>query len=625
MGGPRTGAYLPAAPPAEQRHNSLGGRVVALGPRSCAALARLFGIEAAGEPYRVVSAAWKDHSLELGVDVGEDEPAVLCVERRKPESRGLLRTSHLNVYFRNHDVAPRLLGSVQAAGPRRLRDWSLDRLAKLLEQDPEAGKPGLPMPPGRDEGERPRSLLDTWGAPDSYADFFAGGEIARSQLDSVDPSVLFQSIQHCEFECINVTPHALTSTVSLVNYPWDERVREPMQPPPIAGAMDDELSDGMVTTDLTEDNVVFGNPDKLNDVLEYVTAKEDLGEKLIFFSNTCLPTVAGEDVESVVKRWEKKSGKRILYLTVTPRSMNNLFQTLLVDRRLEVERSAPPPVPGSVNLIGFGGRRAAPELVELLGAAGIDVNARFLPDVRQSLVDRLPQAELNVLFPNDTWQHIYDQLVFGSRTPHITPQAPYGFQGTRRWLEAIAGELGCSADLDATWERHIEPEQERWERLRSRAREHRLGIVVRDEESFFLTTPGRSWGVPLLETIEEMGFGIDVLIRVGNPEVARRTAGLVRKMLREPSRHSIRAFDSFEFLRERLRQSEARAFLSYHFFDWRLSEAGKGAFSIQHFELGTAGAMRTLERLLGVCETPFFNRYGRFLGRTREGLRRETP
>ena len=103
--------------------------------------------------------------------------------------------------------------------------------------------------------------------------------------------------------------------------------------------------------------------------------------------------------------------------------------------------------------------------------------------------------------------------------------------------------------------------------------------------------------------------------------MAKEAAQAIRKTFADGTRHSVRAFDSFAFLRQRLLEGPARAFLSYHFFDWRLSEAGKASFSIQHFELGVPGAVRTLERLVGVCRAPFFSRYGRYLRRTAEGLR----
>jgi hypothetical protein len=176
-------------------------------------------------------------------------------------------------------------------------------------------------------------------------------------------------------------------------------------------------------------------------------------------------------------------------------------------------------------------------------------------------------------------------------------------------------------DEEAAWERVVAPFRDRWEVLRGQAREHRLGFVVRDEEPYFLTNPGASWGVPLIALLEEMGFGMDVLVRVSDPAVAKEAALGIRRMFREPKRHSVLAFDSFAFMRKRLAQSPAQAFLSYHFYDWRLSEAGKSSFSIQHFEVGVPGAVRTLERLLRVCRTGFFQRYGRYLKRTDHGLR----
>ena len=125
----------------------------------------------------------------------------------------------------------------------------------------------------------------------------------------------------------------------------------------------------------------------------------------------------------------------------------------------------------------------------------------------------------------------------------------------------------------------------------------------------------------MIALLEEMGFGIDILVRVSDPVVAKEAALGIRKMFREPKRHSVLAFDSFAFMRKRLKESSARAFLSYHFYDWRLSEAGKSSFSIQHFEVGVPGAVRTLERLLRVCRTGFFPRYGKYLKRTAHGLR----
>jgi len=52
-----------------------------------------------------------------------------------------------------------------------------------------------------------------------------------------------------------------------------------------------------------------------------------------------------------------------------------------------------------------------------------------------------------------------------------------------------------------------------------------------------------------------------------------------------------------------------------------LSSTGKSRFTLQHFEVGLPGAIRTVERLVRICETPFYRRYRRHLGRSRTGLR----
>ena len=608
----------------ETTHHKLGGKVVAAGQLAREALAELFGF--AGNPsVAVTAAAWTDHSVEIAVAEG-DQVHVFHVERRGPESRGLVLTKHLSVYSRGKDLPLSLAELVQKAAVTNLPDWTMDHLAVLITSDPRSGKPGLPTPPARDEANRPRSLLDTWGANDSYADFFAGGEIARSQLDSIDPSKLFHFVQHCDAECLYVNPHSVGGIVALVNYPWDDRVREPGRPfdQNMANLTDREfIEEGMITTDLVEDDVILGNPKKFEALLDYAVSRPSAEDKLLFVSNTCVPTVIGEDVESVVKRLRKKTGKEILYLTVTPRSMTNVFQGMLVDRRLEAEAKAEEAPADTVNLIGFAGGKGATELDEALATYGARVNVHLLPDLNAQLIESLPNARLNILYPNQLWQHMFEQLLDRSRIAAIDPAAPYGFEGTRTWLEAVAASLDREheqGELEDLWRQVAEPWQARWDSLRRQAVSHRLGFVVRDEESYFLTNPGASWGVPLIALAEEMGFGIDILVRVSDPKVAKEAALSIRKQFKYPERHSVRAFDSFAFLRKRLEDCPAQAFLSYHFYDWRLSEAGKASFSIQHFEMGAAGAVRTLERLLRVCRTSFYRRYHKHLKRTPQGL-----
>jgi len=303
--------------------------------------------------------------------------------------------------------------------------------------------------------------------------------------------------------------------------------------------------------------------------------------------------------------------------------MTNVFSDLLVERRLKAESVAEKAPENTVNLVGFSGLRGRGEIEELLGRVGIRVNERILPDLDSTLIENLPRARLNVLCPNQLWQHLYDQLLQGSRLSHIVPPAPYGWDGTKEWLVAIASQFGLEKRAREVFDEYVEKSSLRYSALKEQASDLRLGFVVRDDQAYYLTSPPSTWGIPLLSSLEEMGFGIDILVRVSEAEVAQEAARSIRNAFRQPARHSIRAFDSFAFLRQRLMDSPAQAFLSYHFFDWRLSEAGKGFFSTQHFEMGTYGAIRTLERLIGVCRTPFYGKYSKYLSRTSTGLRKD--
>jgi len=606
-----------AEPATDTLPSAFSGRVIAGGEASRAYFSAALGIET---PFSVSAVAWKENAVELAFDT-TGEVALLRIEARTAESKGLLLTKHLNFFFRGRDVPEPLMRCITERASA-VRNWSLASLARQLETDPDHGRPELPTPPGADESQRPRSLLDTWGEGDSYADFFAGGEISRAQLDSIEPTNLFRFVQHCEPECLLVNPHSVLPTVTQVNHPWDDRHRRPFgpAPKPFDKAIERgvEPVEGMVTTAINEDDVILGNPGKLREVLDYALAQPDPLNRAIFFSNTCVPTVIGEDVESVVRQAEARSGRKIFYLTVTPKSMTSVFQDVLVDRRLEAERKAAPPPPHTINLIGFPDSRAVNELEQLIAACGIVINARFLPELLPEVVDRLPNASLNVLYPNRTWQHHYEQLTSDSRTPHITPAAPYGVEGTRRWLMEVADAVDCRAGAEQAWQTH--EQQDPWNALCQRATKHRLGFVVRDEETYFLTTPSTTWGVPLVSMLEEIGFALDILLKVKTPKVAADNARTLRATFTNTD-NTIRAFDSFEFLRHRLRESPATAFFSYQFFDWRLSEAGKAAFSIQQFEMGVAGAMRTVERIDRICRMPFYKKYARYLARTPGGLR----
>jgi hypothetical protein len=600
---------------------SLQGRSVPAGAISRSFLSRLLGISELNGKYRIRAVAWVDHAVEASVPLGQEE-VVFRIERRTEGASGLVVCPHLILYYRGKDIPAELAEAVERHAPVHLANHTIESLAESISSDPELGDPSLPMPPGTNERERPQSLLDTWGVQDAYADFFAAGELARAQLDSLDPGALFTFIQHSDCECLHVNPHTGGSVVWLVNYPWDNRIRH-------GTALGEQLDpttaavEGMLTTDLDENDVIMGNPEKLERILKRAEQVYLKTGKTLFFSNTCTPVVTGEDVESVVNRFKKSAGCPLLYLTVTPRSMVNVFQDVLVTHRLDAEQAHHAPRERRVNLIGFRSDPETEELGELLDLIGVSVNCILLPDLTFELVDRLPEAALNVFLPNQLWQHLYDQLQFDSRIPFINPPAPFGLEGTVRWLLEVAAFFDPPDDAENVLRERVLEIREKSGSLRQEAGRFRLGFVIRSEEAHLLTNPATTWGVPLIEMLEELGFGLEIYIKVADQESARRSSRRVYDCFGQPDRHVIQAFDCMTRMSRRIAESQAAAFFSSHFYDWRLTSAGKNILSLQHFEMGLRGATRTARRLLGICRTPFYRRYHRFLGRTPEGLRKK--
>jgi hypothetical protein len=609
----------------------LQGRTFAGGPKTRAEFARLMNLDPAAGPgaTRVAAVGWIVDHLEVEVDGAEDHVVTFYLDRYQVDKPSLYRSDHLILYYRGPAMWPDLEVQLGAVGLSRFESRTIEDLAALVAADTDVDPVRDRLPRGNPEDQAAydrQSLLSTWASEDMWYQFFAVAETARGRLDSLDIFERCSFIQHCDRDCLQVTPHTAVPMVDKVYYPWLDRLRKVGRVPGRKPAVDaaaappappDPERHQMVTTDLGEREVVMGGLDKLTTVLDHVMERGV--DNMLFLSCTCVPFVTGEDVESVVKRYRGRTKRPFFYLTTTPQSSLGVFREVLVRQRQAAEVAlAGQADPRAVNLVGFTRDPSLDELAGLLGDLGLKVNAVFIPQMNFSVIPQLPRAPLAVLYPNALWQNLYDQLLFDSTLRSIEPPAPYGLGGTRRWLEAVAAAAGVEDHAAAAVERCLAPNRERWEALRREAAGYRLGFVVGSEEVHRLCDPAATWGVPLLAMCEELGFGVDVLIRVTDRSTARQAATQVNALFAEPARHRIRAFLDRERLEKLLAEGQFAAVFSEYVDDHRLGAAGKAQFNLQEFEKGVEGALRTAERLLEVCRLPLFRRYRRFMpGRAR--------
>lgn len=449
-------------------------------------------------------------------------------------------------------------------------------------------------------------------------DFFAADELERRTLWSLDffnPSTF---IMHSDLECPFCGPAFSTPMVDLIRHPWDESTRNLGKPlshqSRFLGAPDPDTT---ISTELSEHDLIMGNPRRLNTILDLAVAAPP--SPLTIFCTPCPSVVTGEDVRSVVRRHQEQSPVPMLLLEPRAGALTSMWHDLLAHESLQGISSRGARRPNTINLIGFQRNDATRKLIsEVLSPAGVEVNSLLLPGLDVEGLARFGDASLNVFFPNALWAEMYELIGELVDLPGMTPPSPYGVKGVRAWLAAVLDVLGLEVDMDTLWDQLCTAKfRERWTELCNAAGDHWLGFVIGPPEKAIssFTDPARTWGVPLLEVVGEAGFGLELFVGpmsdasdVAAVEAIERTFGESHKRL------AVRAFSNSDELLDELRESRCEAVFTNYFFDRRITGSGKAAFSTQDYEMGFSGAIATAERLLRLCTMSLYRDYGRYLG-----------
>lgn len=622
--------------PARISTGALQGRRLAGGRHSLRIFSRLLGLGAAGRDPRVLRAHWLEDHFEIEVGRGREPWVVLVIEDRPAEEEEVrfLASRRLQLWYRAEHL-PAGLALVLEHGVKRWGAVDLDRLQTAMAADPELNElpavsdgprsrdpsPAVAQGTGPDgadgAGEEPGALdqepfpVGTWAPDETFGDFFATETLELMPYEPIEAANPFVRISHSDLECLSFMPREKASNLNLVDFPWIAARGDEAAP---LKAMETTLC-----TDLTEESVILGCNAKVGEAMDQALALA--GDAPIIFTNTCLPATTSEDVVSVLKRYRRHASVNVVSHNRADTEFDeDMLESLLVGRRLAARSRSVPVEPTGVNLVGYARDRNREELTALLDGLGIPINTAVLPEVSAADMDRYPWAALCVFGRcSRYWDHFYEQLRLDCPIPWIAPPAPYGVAGTRAWLAAVATALGCEAKLEAVWQARFEPLAERWAALRRRAGELTVGLVVGSRDLVSLQDPGCTDGAPLLQVLGEAGFQIEIAVQTGAgcEDLAERLAALPDL----PERSRIEIFNDLASLRRSLAAGRSAAVVSNYSFDWRLSEAGKNRIGLRLFEPGLNGALRTVERILHVCQVPFRRRYARHLARTAMGLR----
>ncbi|MFH2005139.1 MAG: nitrogenase component 1 [bacterium] len=446
-----------------------------------------------------------------------------------------------------------------------------------------------------------------WGNPLQWHQFFSDFEVARSGLCNVQFQEAVSYVIHGERECLTVEPQLRPYTHTFARMPFAEHSLE----------RGDQTRSREYVSLITEQETVLGGDQRLEDTLR--AAAQDPATHLVVLNNTCLPKMVGDDVGSLVERLQRDTDKPILSLNTDLHSPDASYKNLLAQaeaRTLPFPESQRPS-PGTVCLLGYGPGRHRDELRELLARLDLPRPVFLMPELSVGKAWLYRHGAVQVIYPRDTWRELHTQLFGELDQPVVDVPAPYGIRDTRAWLRGIAQALGRESVLQERWDALVGDAERELAALRAQVGAARVAAVVDAASASRLVQPERLYGVRLLPLLEELGFGLDVLLLADGDEdpeaeLEENPEAELRRALQDPERLQIHAFRSPAELAERLAQGTFSLVYSEVACDARLSRAGKTGFGLQAFEMGPRGAVRSLRRLLELHRFPFYRRYARY-------------
>ncbi len=476
----------------------------------------------------------------------------------------------------------------------RLQNVTFAELAKQIHHD------DLQTPLSRTGYERGDSFVYSYGASAAWRNFFEGREMYRGVPQGLSGN--FVQVHHTEIECHFAGTNSGDGAVNFLNY---VRTEEDTFRPARRGST-------TLMTDLTDRDVIKGGNHKLDKVLDSVADGVERGNieaDVILVKSSCVPVVTGDDIDASLTKLRARltagadrapgDKKKRAIPVLNLRNESDPNAELM---RLAMESPSFFQVAKrqrAINVVGLPRIRGFREVFECLEECGIEVNCWALPELDLDSFRGFMAADLNVLHDWDWQPERRRHIIEATRIRAISPPGPFGMEGARGWLAAIADALGRRKVFDAVWSRRFRAVEDTWEEKRREAR----GFVLGENGVAKLADPAKLMGIPMIPMLREMGFGIDLLLYDTGPSPQPKEDGL-----------RVSHFSTPDDLTDALRESPAVAIYSELYFDRRLTRTGKNIFSSNDFEMGMKGAVSSAARLLKHCKLPFFRTYAKYLG-----------
>jgi nitrogenase molybdenum-iron protein alpha/beta subunit len=508
------------------------------------------------------------------------------------------RTAHLAVRYEGSTLTA-AQGEVLRLVAGSLGGVRFDDLARRVPEETAPPPTGTGGREPIEDKTHDVQTVDEWGNPDRWRTFIFRREFQRNASSAIRlTGARVITVSHGESECQYATPSIDGRTMSLYNYPW-VRPPEGDAVPPDGGAP--PRVPGYITTDLRDADIITGGTARLTAVLKTLERQVG-GNDVVVVKSTCVPHVIGDDMEGAVRAWRGRG--RIRYDDVMAAAGTDLAAELMAEAIASRNpRRRPRP---AVNIAGIPRGAAFDEVSGILGEAGVAINCAMIPEVDLREAVRWCDAGVQVLVPNPYHLPLYEKVLMKLLLRTLSPAAPFGIAATERWLLEVAGACARGAAIRKVLRRHKKRLEPRLARMRADAAGSRLGFVIAPEDYPALCDPMAMGGVPVLDLVVEAGFGVDLMVH----QRAGDAAGIEINSAHASS-VTVHGFADERSLRVLMDALPCAAIYSDLYCDERVTRAGKTPFSLQFFEPGFEGAIRTAGRLLGACGAGFYRKFAR--------------
>ncbi|MEJ2645699.1 MAG: nitrogenase iron-molybdenum cofactor biosynthesis protein NifE [Gammaproteobacteria bacterium] len=291
------------------------------------------------------------------------------------------------------------------------------------------------------------------------------------------------------------------------------------------------------TTDLTEQDVVMGRGEKrlFHSIKQAI---DDHAPAAVFIYNTCVPALAGDDIEAVCKAAQQRWS-----VAVVPVDAAGFYGTKNLGNRIAGEAMVkyvvgtrePDPLPAGserpgvtvhdINLVGeYNIAGEFWHVLPLLDELGLRVLCTLSGDARFREVQTMHRAEVNMMVCSKAMINVARKLQEGYGTPWFEGSF-YGITDTSQALREFSRIIG-DADLSARTEALIAREEARIDAALAPWRERLRGKRV------LLYTGGvKSWSV--ISALQDLGMEV---VATGTKKSTEEDKARIRELMGEDAK-----------------------------------------------------------------------------------------